>query len=1027
MLRWIACCLLCWPIWTRAQSMNDWEQPRMPSSGTVQPHAHYIPYPDLPSALEQKQSSRILSLDGNWKFNWVSTVEQRPADFFKPDFNTASWPFIKVPANWQTEGYDRYIFTDVEYPIKPDPPFVPKDFNPVGSYVKDFDLPANWNDQQVFLHFGAVNSFFYCWVNGHYLGFSKDSKTPAEFDISRYLKKGRNRVAVQVFRFSDGTYLEGQDMWKLSGIERSVLLIKRPAYYIRDFFVHASLDSLYQDGKLDLDLAMAGGRREPNSRLTVKLIDEAQGGKLIYEEQLQINHQDSAACHAILPGIRAWTAETPHLYTLVLLLESGTGKTKEALTQRIGFRTVEIKNGLFLVNGRAIKLKGVNRHEHDPVTGKVITVESMIRDIRIMKAYNINAVRNSHYPNRREWYELCNQYGLYLIDEANIECDGMSFHPLQTLSDHPDWSAAYLDRTRRMVEWDKNFTSIITWSLGNESRFGRNLAADYDWIKERDRSRPVQYEEARDNPYTDIICPMYKPLNVMLEYVRDWHPRPFIQCEYAHMMGNSGGNLADDWDLIYRYPQLQGGFVWDFSDQTFLRKDSKGREYGAYGSDMGMVGATSDTSFCADGLFTSDRKPHPQAFELKSVYQPVAFEAIPLSPSTIRIRNRYDFINLSGLLFHWSVKEEGRLIASGTLPVLHLSAGRDTLVELPLPLRQYIGDAYLQFEALARDDGSLFPAGHLVASAQFVIPGKQPPGSHDSARAKGLSGGALEQSVSAEKIAVYNSRYSYEWNKNSGWLSRIRYNGEEIMMGPLQPDCWRPPTDNDIGNSLQIRSAVWQHIADSAQLLQISVVPDGDNLKVHTRHQLSCVKAVYETDYLVQQNGRLHVSVKLITWGNNLPELPRFGMKLLVKKTFKKVNWFGRGPFDNYSDRKTAAHIDRYSLSADSIFHPYPRAQESGYRTDVHWMQMTNGQQSIRFSSDSLFCFGVLPFNRNRIEFNRSANIHGSTIDADDYYWINVDARQMGVGGDNAWGLRTHSEYTIPYQNYQYSFTISPE
>lgn len=1022
MLRWIACCLLYWPLWAAAQSKNDWEQPQTPSSGTAAPHAHLVPYPDLASALRREPSSRVISLDGNWKFNWVATIGERPKDFYRSGFQTSTWATIKVPANWQTEGYDRYIFTDVEYPIKPDPPFVPKDFNPVGSYVKDVNLPANWTGKQVFLHFGAVNSFFYCWVNGHYLGFSKDSKTPAEFDVSPFLRKGLNRIAVQVFRFSDGTYLEGQDMWKLSGIERSVLLIQRSPDYIRDFFIRASLDSQYRNGVLDLELAMAGSLGHGNTRLKLKIIDETRNGNTIFEQTLPVYQHDSITCHAVLRGIRPWTAETPNLYTAVLEVLAANGKTSEIITQRFGFRKIEIRNGLFLVNGRAIKLKGVNRHEHDPLTGKVITVESMLRDIRLMKAYNINAVRNSHYPNRREWYELCNEYGLYLIDEANIECDGMAFHPLQTLSDHPDWAAAYLDRTRRMVEWDKNFTSIITWSLGNESRFGRNLAADYEWIKQRDLSRPVQYEEAKDNPYTDIICPMYKPLNVMLEYAREWHPRPFIQCEYAHMMGNSGGNLADDWNLIYRYPQLQGGFVWDFSDQTFLRKDEKGREFGAYGSDIGSVGATSDTSFCADGLFTSNRQPHPQAFELKRVYQPVAFEAIALASSSIRISNRYDFLSLSELVFRWVVKEEGKPVASGILPDVNLAAGRDTVIILPLPEKQYFGHAYLQIEAVTRHGGELLPAGHLVATAQFELAAKpivQTPANQ--------SGVKFQQTAVAGKIIISNNRYTYQWNKNNGWLTGICYDGRELLAGPLQPDCWRPPTDNDIGNSLQVRSAVWQHIADSARLIHCEVVEDVAGISVTTRHQLSCVQATYDIRYLIRYDGSMQVTVQFLTQGNMLPELPRFGMKVLVKKSFSRVDWFGRGPFDNYWDRRAAADIDLYSLSADSFFHPYPRAQESGYRTDVYWMRIRSRDKSIRISSDSVFCFAVLPFDRSRIEFNRQRNIHGATIDADDFYWINIDSRQMGVGGDNAWGLKTHSEYMIPYQDYQYSFTLSPE
>jgi beta-galactosidase len=1008
-----------------AQPLNDWENPQMVSFNTIAPHAHFIPFQNERQAMSGNNSSNLFSLDGLWKFNWVSKVADRPATFYRKDFNAVSWKEIKVPANWQTEGYDSYIFTDVEYPIKPDPPFVPKDFNPVGSYIRDFNLPAGWQGQTVFLHFGAVNSFFYCWVNGQYLGFSKDSKTPAEFDVSKLLKKGKNRVAVQVFRFSDGTYLEGQDMWKLSGIERSVFLVKRPAHFIRDFYVKALLDENYTNGFLSLDIAMSGLQKSKGEKIKLKLIDESAGNKLVFEKEIPVGQNDSVQIRERLPTVKKWTAETPNLYTLVLVQKGKGGNILEVIRHKIGFRTVEIKHGLFLLNGKAIKFKGVNRHEHDMVTGKVITVESMIRDIRVMKQFNINAVRNSHYPNRYEWYELCDKYGLYVIDEANIECDGMVFHPLQTLSDHPDWMAAYLDRTKRMVEWNKNYTSIVTWSLANESRFGRNLVADYEWIKKRDNTRPVQYEEAKDNPYTDIICPMYKPLNVMLEYVRDWQQRPFIQCEYAHMMGNSGGNLKDDWDLIYRYPQLQGGFVWDFSDQTFLKKDGQGREFGAYGGDMGSVGATSDTSFCADGLFQSDRKPHPQAYELKKVYQNISFEAMPFGPAKIRIRNRFDFITLMEFGIRWHLRANGKELATGELPVLDLAPGADTILDLNLPVTTITDGAeqFLVMEAYVKAGTELLPSGHIIASEQFELPR-----SANKVKSAISRGSVLQAKETGQNLVVSNELCSFQWNKQNGWLSSISYGGKEILAGPLQPDFWRPATDNDIGNSLQIRCAVWHNIIDSAILQSLTIEQQADTYTITTMHALAAVEAIYKVTYTLRQGGELSVSASFLAAGKNYPELPRYGMKLQVKEEYDQVEWLGRGPFDNYWDRKSAAFIDRYKMPADALFHPYPRAQESGYRTDTRWMSLTAADGTgVRFSSDSLFCFGVLPFDRHKIDFNRSKNIHGATIDRDAFNWINIDYRQMGLGGDNSWGLKTHSEYLLPYTNYTYSFTISPE
>ncbi len=606
----------------------------------------------------RKTSPLVLSLDGQWRFHLSPSPAQRPDSFFTDRYDVKGWKEIKVPAHWQTEGFDRFIFTDVEYPIPVNPPFPPEQDNPVGSYKRSFRVPDSWKGKRVTLRLGAVNSFFYCWVNGRYVGLSKDSKTAAEFDVTQYLRKGENTVSVQVFRFSDATYLEGQDMWKLSGIERSVELIARPQAGVEDFFVTALLDSTYQHGIFNLDVRL--NAPAPGGRMEVQLLDEA--GKSVYQQQQSVRQQTRFHFSSVLRHVKSWNAEHPHLYTLLISQYDAKGRLVECMSHKTGFRAVEIRNGLLLINGVAVKIKGVNRHEHDMHTGKVITTESMLNDIRLMKQYHVNAVRSSHYPNSPDWYRLCDEYGLYLVDEANIECDGMYFHPSKTLSDKPEWKEAYLHRTRRMFESNKNHTSIITWSLGNESGFGENFIATYQYLKSNDITRPVQYESAERNAYTDIVCPMYKSTATMLEYVRRWRDRPYIQCEYAHMMGNGGGNLQDYWDLIYRHAQLQGGFIWDFSDQTFQRKDKAGRDIWAYGRDMGNVGATSDTSFCADGLFAADRTPHPQAFEFKKVVQPVTFAPVPMSANAITVTNRLDFTNLDAFDFAWFVTRNGNAL-----------------------------------------------------------------------------------------------------------------------------------------------------------------------------------------------------------------------------------------------------------------------------------------------------------------------------------------------------------------------------
>lgn len=1022
----ISVCIFC-SLSVNAQStQNDWENPKMPFFNTIDPHSFFIPYPSEREAIEAGASPSVLSLNGTWKFNIVKNPEGRPLDFYKNSYDVSQWSDIKVPANWQTEGFDTYIFTDVEYPIPVNPPFVPKDFNPVGSYKRSFELPVNWKGKNVFFTVGAANSFLYVWINGQYVGFHKDSKTPAEFDITNYIKPGKNQVSMQIFRFSDGTYLEGQDMWKLSGIERSVYLVARPKTSVRDFFVKATLDDTYQNGLFDLSVEMSAKTASDYQKsLQVKLIDDI-SKKILYEKNEKLNSQ-TFQFNDTLKNIRKWSAETPSLYTLVINLTDEKGKVIESIAHPVGFRSVEVKHGLFLVNGKAIKLKGANRHEHDMYTAKVITPELMKKDIELMKQFNINAVRNSHYPNSVEWYKLCDQYGIYLIDEANIECDGMSFSLLKTLSDKPEWKEAYLARTAAMFQRDKNFTSIITWSLGNESRFGENFIATYDYLKSRDDTRPVQYEEAQKTPYTDIIPPMYKSLNVMLEYVKEWRPKPFIQCEYAHMMGNSGGNLKDDWDLIYKYPQLQGGFIWDFVDQAFKIKDKNGRDIWGYGRDMGIVGVTSDTSFPADGAFATDRTPHPQAFELKKVYQNIHFENVSFSCNSIKITNRYDFTNLNKFIIKWNIKADGEIVSEGVLPEIDLEPGTSAEVIIPFPeiKVQPRTEYFLNLTAVTKEEAPLIPAGYVVATEQFKLP------YYDSSSIPSILGfQPLHSERNNKKLAISGDKFSVSFDEKSGLLQGYTIGSNEMIQRPLQPHFWRAATDNDIGNSQQMRCEVWENAFENATL--DSLIFDNDNeleFKLKTVHFLPAVRARYITSYSIKANGDVQVNARMLAGDTSLPELPRFGMRVIMNANYDQAKWFGRGPFDNYSDRKYAADVDVYRMPADSLFHPYARAQESGYRIDVRWVGLFDKSGSgLLAISDSLMSTGIVHFDYNRLNFDRNApeNNHGGSMNNDNFIWWNIDYAQSGVGGDNAWGAKPHSEYQLPYRDYSYSFTLRP-
>lgn len=993
---------------------NDWENPERPSFNTAPSHAYFIP----------QEASRI-SLDGMWRFKIVQNPSLRSLDFFKNSELTKDWKQIRVPANWQTEGVDKYIFTDVEYPIPINPPFVPKDYNPVGSYQREFEIDASWTGKQIFIHLGAVNSFFYLWINGQYIGFSKDSKTPTEFDISKAIKKGRNTVSVQVFRFSDATYLEGQDMWKLSGIERSVYLIARPVFHLFDFKVKGTLDEQFKNGLLDLKTIFnkVPDKKERGS-LLVELTDAS--GKVVYQASRPLKTERTFDFRTEVPSVKSWNAEHPNLYQLKITHLDPKGKLIESIVHPIGFRTVEVKNGLFLVNGVALKIKGVNRHEHNMLTAKVVTEADMLRDIRLMKEMNINAVRTSHYPNSEHWYTLCDQYGLYVVDEANIECDGMSFSPLQTLSDKPLWKNAYLDRVQRMFERDKNFTCIVTWSTGNESGFGENLKDCYTWLKANDNSRPVQYEAAKDERYSDVFCPMYKSITVMENYVKTWRSRPLIQCEYAHMMGNSGGNLKDDWDLIYKYPQLQGGFIWDFSDQTFAIKDKNGNKIWGFGRDMGTVGLTSDTSFCADGLLSADRTFHPQAYELQKVYQNVGFEAVDLTQYVFKLKNRFDFTDLSGYKLRWVIKGDGEVVAEADIEGFSLAPGREKTLRLNVPsFVKKEGKAYfLTMEYRTKELTGLLPSDFVIAREQFKL-------SSLSGVEKVLPGKAqgIIKKKTGYQLQFYGKDVRIGFSEQTGLLESYRIADRELIQKALEPHFWRAATDNDIGNSLQIRSKVWQNAFQTAILkgFKVNKVPTGHLLE--TSHWLPAVDATCNMTYLIKDDGDVDISYQLKVGKGNHPEPQRIGMRLILNSDYEQASWFGRGPYDNYVDRKYAADIDLYQMKADKLFYPYPRAQESGYRTDVQWVALKDqtgvGLMAIGKSPLST---GILHFDMKQLDFDKDAkeNIHGGSMVNEDLIWWNIDHQQMGVGGDNSWGAQTHLQYRLPYKDYQYSFTLRP-
>ena len=758
----------------------DWENPEIFQKNREAPHASYIPYDTVEGALatDRDRSPYYRSLNGMWKFHWVPKPSERPKDFYRVSFDVGSWDEIPVPSNWELQGYGVPIYVDAGLPFaeNPEPPFVDHEDNPVGSYRRSFTVPESWRDGEIYLRFGGVRSAMYVWVNGREVGYSEGSKTPAELRVTDFVRTGENTLAVEVYRYSDGSYLEDIDYWRVSGIERDVFLFATPRDHLWDFFVHADAD-----GRLKLEVETRG-----SPSVSMRLLDEL--GSTVVEQD------DVSSVDLRVEAPLLWTAETPNLYTLVLSVPG------QVIATKIGFRTVEVRDGLLQVNGVPVTLKGVNRHEHDPDTGRVVTEASMLQDIRLMKQFNINAVRTSHYPNVPRWYELCDEHGLYVVDEANVESNGVSFDADKTLANRPEWRQAHIDRTRRMVERDKNHPSIIIWSLGNEAGDGSNFEATYAWTKARDPGRPVQYEMTDIRAHTDIVAPMYARIHILEAYASERRERPLILCEYAHAMGNSVGNLQDYWDVIYANDQLQGGFIWDWVDQGLRETNANGESYFAYGGDYGPPGTPSADNFCINGLVSPDRVPHPSLWEVKKVYQPVRFAAEDLATGRIRIENRHDFLNLAELEFSWAVRADDAIVvkAEGLQVDVDPHATREMTLELP-EIEPAPGVEYF-LEVSFRDD-----VHHEVAWEQFELPIAAPKSAVDIRRVSKMT-----PRVTDAELRIEGDRFVITFDRVRGTLASIAYEGVELLRSGPEPNFWRAPTDNDYGNEMPARLGAWR-------------------------------------------------------------------------------------------------------------------------------------------------------------------------------------------------------------------------
>lgn len=1031
-------------------SAPEWQAPRALHRGTLAPHATMVICPDLDTAsqigpvsnIERVKSTWYRSLNGQWHYRYCANQTAYNEDFWKPDYDVMEWDTIEVPSNVELEGYGYPIYVNVPYPWPQpwNPPIVPGDDpnNTVNLYRREFQLPGEWDGRQVRITFDGVNSFLRLWINGTPVGMSKDSRTPAEFDITPFVRPGTNQVAVENRRWCDASYLEDQDFWRLSGIFRDVYLWSPGDAHIQDFQVRTELDDDYTNAHLLVDYSVTG----PGAALRIvgELRDAA--GKTIVTGQAALAMKDGLCKGRLempVTGPALWTAETPNLYRLYLTLVDGDGAVIEAVPVNVGFREVAIRGGVLQVNGVPVTLLGVNRHEIDPDDGQAISVESMVRDIELMKQMNVNAVRTSHYPNQSAWYDLCDRYGLYLVGEANIESHGMgAWDEKSSLANSPLYRDAHLDRNRRMVERDKNHPSIIIWSMGNEAGNGPNFEAVYQWMHERDPSRPTQYEQAGRLPYTDIVSPMYPSPQMLANYAAEPQDRPLIMCEYSHAMGNSSGDMRAYWDLIYAHPQLQGGFIWDWADQSLrapierpadqpARKVKPGEAwFWAYGGDYGPAGTPSDDNFCNNGLVSPDRVPHPGAWEMKHIYQPLATRAVDAAAGIIEVTNRYQFVDPSTFIgVAWTLSANGEPEISGRAALPPIAPGQTVQIDLgitnprPVPGTEH----HLEVRYLTTRNLPWARQWHEVAWDQFAIDTPLVP----TPRPAVTSGRASNiKSLLLLSGAPGGTRIGID--RNTGALVLLEFGGESILAGPMRPDFWRALIDNDKGRDALKSQGLWRnaHLGAVSETIELTGLTAAHTVTgARTVHHLPGAKARWTCDYTLLEGGAVRVQLRFDPDADagTMPPMPRIGFRMLVRGDLEQVAWYGRGPWETYCDRNEAPMGTFTGTVANQFVMDYTEPGESGNKVDVRWVALKNPMdQGVLVIGEQPLSVNASRFGWEEIE----AAKHPYKLNARKDIVLNIDLKQQGVGGDNAWGAWPHDAFLVPYQPYAYSFILVP-
>ena len=1076
-----------------------WQDIQVVAVNKEKPRSSFMSYADRETALTSRfeKSPYYSLLNGTWKFFFVDSYKDLPQNITDPSVNTSSWDDITVPGNWEVQGHGVAIYTNHGYEFKPknpQPPLLPE-ANPVGVYRRDIEIPASWDNRDIYLHIGGAKSGLYVYLNGKEVGYSEDSKNPAEFLINKYLQPGKNVLTLKIFRWSTGSYLECQDFWRMSGIERDVFLWSQPKASIQDFRVVSTLDDTYTNGIFKLAVDLKNHTQETkNLNVGYELLDAK--GNLVTSEANDIwvspASPQTASFEYDLKNVAPWSAEHPNLYKLLMTIKEE-GKVIEVVPFNVGFRRFEMKqidqvaeNGkpytVLLFNGQPVKFKGVNIHEHNPETGHYVTEELMRKDFELMKQNNINAVRLCHYPQDRKFYELCDEYGLYVYDEANIESHGMYYSLKKggTLGNNPEWLIPHMDRTMNMYERNKNYPSVTFWSLGNEAGNGYNFYQTYLYLKDKEinsMNRPVNYERALWEWNTDMYVPQYPSAEWLEEIGRKGSDRPVAPSEYSHAMGNSSGNLWDQWKAIYKYPNLQGGFIWDWVDQGILEKDKNGREYYTYGGDYG-VNAPSDGNFLCNGIVNPDRTPHPAMAEVKYAHQNIGFEAIDLANGLFRVTNRFYFTNLKKYMVHYSVTANNKVVRSGKVSLdIEPQASKEFTVPVGNLKPQAGTEYFVNFNVTTVEKEPLIPIGHEIACDQFRLPIENPKKTFKT------SGPKLTVSTNGDNLSASSSKVNFVFNRKTGIVTSYKVDGTEYFSEGfgIQPNFWRAPTDNDYGNGMPKRLQVWKESSKNFNVTDATVTMDGNNAEVNVNYLLPAGN-LYIVNYTIYPSGAVNVAARFTSTDMDAAQtevseatrtatftpgrdaarkeasklnVPRIGVRFRLPASMNQVEYFGRGPAENYLDRNAGSMIGLYKSTAEELYFPYVRPQENGHHTDTRWVSLSTGKKGLLIQADNTIGFNAL---RNSIEdFDdeeatglprqwsnftpeqvanhdeaAAKNVlrrqhHINDITPRDFVEVCVDLKQQGVAGYDSWGSRPEPAYTLPAnREYNWGFTLIP-